>query len=246
MNRILLEQQEIDSQGCATISDFRAVHIINVLHGEQDQILKTGTVNGLIGMSRIISVCDSSVKLETNHTVPSPLPWIDIILSLPRPRALKRLIPQIAAMGAGRIILAGAQKVEPSYWGAQYLHESVCRPLLVEGLMQSGTSILPEISVKKNLSNYLKSKYFEQDFGNTALRFTGHPAEDAAGFGKISLCGNQRLLLAIGPEGGWTDEEIALLEEKKFCKISLGPRILRSDTATIALIANASYALGGI
>ena len=46
-----------------------------------------------------------------------------------------------------------------------------------------------------------------------------------------------RLLLAIGPEGGWTDEEVALLEEKGFRRYSLGQRILRTDTATIALLA---------
>ena len=47
----------------------------------------------------------------------------------------------------------------------------------------------------------------------------------------------QTLLLAIGPEGGWTDDEVSLLEEKGFARYSLGPRILRTDTATIALLA---------
>ena len=41
-----------------------------------------------------------------------------------------------------------------------------------------------------------------------------------------------RLLLAIGPEGGWTDEEVALLKAHGFARHSLGPRILRTDTAT--------------
>ena len=47
----------------------------------------------------------------------------------------------------------------------------------------------------------------------------------------------ERLLLAVGPEGGWTDEEVALMEEKGFVRYSLGPRILRTDTAVIALLA---------
>ena len=42
--------------------------------------------------------------------------------------------------------------------------------------------------------------------------------------------------LAVGPEGGWTDEEVGLLEGKGFVRMSLGARILRTDTALIALI----------
>ena len=43
-------------------------------------------------------------------------------------------------------------------------------------------------------------------------------------------------VLAVGPEGGWTDAEVALLEEKGFARMSLGPRILRTDTALIVLL----------
>jgi RsmE family RNA methyltransferase len=46
-----------------------------------------------------------------------------------------------------------------------------------------------------------------------------------------------RPVLAIGPEGGWTDDEVARLEAHGFRRMSLGPRILRTDTATIALLA---------
>jgi 16S rRNA (uracil1498-N3)-methyltransferase len=42
--------------------------------------------------------------------------------------------------------------------------------------------------------------------------------------------------LAVGPEGGWTDDEVSLLEEKGFARYSLGPRILRTDTALVSLL----------
>ena len=47
----------------------------------------------------------------------------------------------------------------------------------------------------------------------------------------------ERVVLAIGPEGGWTDGEVELLESRGFRRRSLGPRILRTDTATISLLA---------
>ena len=43
-------------------------------------------------------------------------------------------------------------------------------------------------------------------------------------------------VFAIGPEGGWTDQEVALLEAQGFVRHSLGPRILKTETATIALL----------
>jgi 16S rRNA (uracil1498-N3)-methyltransferase len=55
------------------------------------------------------------------------------------------------------------------------------------------------------------------------------------------VAGEGRLLLAVGPEGGWTDDEVALLESRGFVRYSLGARILRTDTALIALLAK----LGG-
>ena len=46
-----------------------------------------------------------------------------------------------------------------------------------------------------------------------------------------------RPLLAIGPEGGWTDDEVELLEERGFRRVSLGPRILRTETAVVVMLA---------
>jgi RsmE family RNA methyltransferase len=51
------------------------------------------------------------------------------------------------------------------------------------------------------------------------------------------------VLLAVGPEGGWDDYELSLLESRGFTRLSLGPRTLRSDTATIALVAIVHRAL---
>ena len=66
-------------------------------------------------------------------------------------------------------------------------------------------------------------------------RAVAHPHTD----GRAAYGGRdgRRLLLAIGPEGGWTDDELALMEERGFRRYSLGRRILRTDTATIAAIA---------
>ena len=241
MNRILFEHDEI-KDGVVTFGDVRAKHVLNVLHGEVGQILKTGEVNGLIGTSEIISVAKEASRLQVtvrcHHTQKSLQPWVDLVLAPPRPRAMKRLLPQLATMGVGRIILVGAKKVEKDFWGATLLKEAEYRPLLIEGLMQGGTSILPTIETRRNFRRFVTDE-LDGRFP-TEKRVVAHPYVDAAPAqfqNYVNAAPLSRLLLAIGPEGGWTDDEVELLEEHGFSRYSLGGRILRTETATIALLA---------
>ena len=239
MNRILFETDEI-RDGVATFGGERAEHVMNVLHGEVGQTLKTGEINGLVGTSVITaisclpsSVSSPTVTVSCSHTEKSLQPWIDLILAPPRPRVMKRLLPQLAAMGVGRIFLVGAKKVEKDFWGATLLKPENYRPLLVDGLMQAGTSILPTLETRRNFRKFVKEEL--DGLWSEAKRIVAHPygAQSMA----IDSCRQQSVLLAIGPEGGWTDEEVALLEEHGFARYSLGSRILRTDTATVALLA---------
>ena len=271
MNRILFEKSEI-TDGIATFGGERAEHVMNVLHGEVGQILKTGEIDGKIGTSEIVEIYDRRsgkdsaslvdgqitgdaesiplrIKVRVSHTEKSIEPWIDIILAPPRPRVMKRLLPQLATMGVGRIMLVGAQKVEKDFWGATLLKEENYRPLLIDGLMQGGTSILPKIECWKSFNRFLREGL--SSFA-TIERIVAHPyveevvvgggsgTKDVKGF--ISTAVSPATchlppLLAIGPEGGWTDDEVAKLIENGFRGYSLGSRILRTDTATIALLA---------
>ena len=243
MNRILLEKDEI-VDGVATFGGERAEHVLNVLHGEVGQILKTGEIDGKIGTSEIIGI-DNQITVKVNHTEESLRPWIDLVLAPPRPRVMKRLLPQLATMGVGRIVLVGAKKVEKDFWGATLLKEENYRPLLIDGLQQGGVSILPRIECWKSFNRFLREGLASFP---TTDRIVAHPYVT----GNASLAGRSayneclagrsaynegRPLLAIGPEGGWTDEEVDALVANGFRGYSLGSRILRTDTATIALLA---------
>ncbi len=233
MNRILFEPNEI-VDGVATFGGVRAEHVLNVLHGEVGQILKTGEVNGPIGTSEIVSIEDGRITVRTAHEEESLKPWVDLVLAPPRPRVMKRLLPQLAALGVGRIVLVGAKKVEKDFWGATLLKEANYRPLLIDGLMQAGTSILPTLTTVRNFRRWVRDE-LDAAFP-TPNRVVAHPYDGAAIPLSTRVAG-ERLLLAVGPEGGWTDDEVELLEAQGFRRLSLGPRILRTDTALIALLA---------
>ena len=259
MNRILFERGEI-RDGRATFSDVRAEHVLNVLHGAEGQTLKTGVLDGPIGTSVIERIEGNAVTVRCTHESPSLQPWLDLILAPPRPRAMKRLLPQLASLGVRRIVLVGAEKVEKAFWGAQLLKEEIYRPLLIDGLQQAGTTAVPTIETFKSFRHFVERK-LNAHFVDQPTRFVAHP--EAIPLGEATLLslpagtGHRQKrqecrfpedakrqecrfpevpVLAVGPEGGWTDEEVGMLEEKGFARMSLGPRILRTDTALIALI----------
>jgi len=236
VNRILFEKSEIDGD-CVTFGGARAEHIAAFLHGEKGQVLKTGEIDGKIGTGEIVSIQHPGgpgggpvVTLRLEHGAESPRPWVDLLLAPPRPRTMKRLLPQLAAMGVGKIVLVGAKKVEKDFWGATLLKEENLRPLLVDGLMQSGTSHLPEVALRRNFRRFLDEELDALFPGSQ--RIVAHPGASAG----AEPSGAGRPLLAIGPEGGWTDAEVALLEDRGFARYSLGSRILRTDTAVVALL----------
>ena len=260
MNRILFEKDEIVN-GVATFGGERAEHVMNVLHGEVGQVLKTGEIDGNIGTGEIIECSNVRmfesgddgfvIKVRCKHEEESLRPWVDLILAPPRPRVMKRLLPQLATMGVGRIFLVGAKKVEKDFWGATLLKPENYRPLLIDGLMQAGTSILPTLETRRNFRKFVKEeldalwpsakRIVAHPYGADSTRIFANVANARESFAEIrSIREDSRseaVLLAVGPEGGWTDEEVALLEEHGFARYSLGSRILRTDTATIALLA---------
>lgn len=241
MNRILFEKDEI-VDGIATFGGERAEHVMNVLHGEVGQVLKTGEIGGFIGTGVITgitrppsSVSSPEITVACSHDKRSLRPWVDLILAPPRPRVMKRLLPQLATMGVGRIFLVGAKKVEKDFWGATLLKPENYRPLLIDGLMQAGTSILPTLETRRNFRKFVKEEL--DTLWPEAKRIVAHPYDGNRTIEQPERSNNRAILLAVGPEGGWTDEEVTLLGEHGFARYSLGSRILRTDTATIALLA---------
>ena len=249
MNRIIFEQSEVTPDGRVTFGGTRAEHVLAVLHGVVGQTLKTGVVDGSIGTSTIEEIAplppdpatglpQGRITVRVSHTAAAIPPWIDLVLAPPRPRAFKRLLPQLAALGVRRIVLVGAEKVEKAFWGAQALKPEIYRPLFLDGLMQAGVTAMPTISIEKSFRRYAMSGRLAADFP-TSVRIVAHPGADHSPppAPSVPSSPDELPLLAVGPEGGWTDDEIALLESLFFRRHSLGPRILRTDTAIIALLA---------
>lgn len=236
MNRILFEPEEVCADGTVTLADARARHICDVLGARAGDGVRTGTINGLCGRSCVLEVGASEVRLRPDHQEAAAEPWVDLLLAAPRPKALKRLWPQLAALGVGRIVVLNAFKVEKCYFSSQWLDPCSFRPLLVEGLSQAGLTRLPDVLVRPRFKPFVEDEL--DGLFPRSLRLLAHPGvrtslpEAGAGL---------RPLLAVGPEGGWTEYELKMLGARGFARFSLGSRTLRTDTACVALISVLGY-----
>jgi RsmE family RNA methyltransferase len=171
------------------------------------------------------------LRCRFDDSLPEP-PRIDVVLAMPRPKILKRLWPQLSAIGVGRIFIVNASKVEGNYFATHWLEPEFYRPLLLEGLEQCVHTFVPEVGVRRRLKPFL------EDEAGTLFRDYLRIAGDPHGAPVSGIkSGGHRAVIAVGPEGGWSEYEAAMLGGCGFAMMSAGSRILRSDTACIALIA---------
>ena len=242
MNLILLEQGEVTPHGTAVLSDSRAGHLLDVLKVAPGDVVRVGVIDGGSGIATVTSVVNRTVGLlcQLEAQVPAR-PRVDLLLALPRPKVLRRLWAQLAALGLGQIILTNAARVERHYFDTHVLTPECYRPLLVEGLQQARDTRLPQVSIHKQFK-VLVEDHLDGLFPKGTRVVTDPRCETRLG-DVIRKHPGERVLLAVGPEGGWNEFELTLLTQHGFHAAGIGPRTLRSDTACIALLTLAHDAL---
>jgi RsmE family RNA methyltransferase len=237
VNLVILEPDEVDPDGLVRLTGARAVHVRQVLRlGPRDQ-MRIGLLDGPLGIGIVEDVDEGlSVRLRCRFDAATPVrPAVDLLLALPRPKVMRRLWAQLAALGVDRIMLTNAGRVERQYFDTHLITPEVYRPLLVEGLQQAKDTRLPRVSIHRRLKPLIED---DLDGLSTAdIRLLAEPSAPASAGAAIKAKRASRALVAVGPEGGWSAFEHGLLTAHGFESIGIGGRTLRTDTACIALLA---------
>jgi RsmE family RNA methyltransferase len=236
VNLILVERHELDPSGTATLADPRAAHVIGVLGAAVGTRVRIGLLDGALGSGVVTALEPPRVSLRCTFdgAIP-PRPRLDLLLAVPRPKVLRRLWPQLAALGLGRIVLTNAARVERNYFDTHVLDPATYRPLLIEGLQQARDTRLPEVVVHRQFRPLVED-HLAADYRH-AVCLVADPRAQIPVAAALAGCGDRRILLAVGPEGGWNAFELSLLERHGFQAVGMGARTLRVDTACIALLA---------
>ncbi|MFO0685712.1 MAG: RsmE family RNA methyltransferase [Sandaracinus sp.] len=243
MNVVLLQASEVAPDGRARLTGPRAAHVTKVLALGVGQSFRIGVVDGPLGTAQLLAAEGDALEIACTlePSAPAP-PAIDLVLALPRPKVLARLLSPIAQLGVRRLILTGAWKVERFYFDAHVLSPEHHLPELLEGLAQARDTRLPIVTIHRSIA-YLLDHELDGLVGDAA-RVVVDPSGPAALEATLAGGRQERLALAIGPEGGFTGRELRHLEARGFVAASLGARILRSDVATIATLARAHASWG--
>jgi RsmE family RNA methyltransferase len=236
VNLILLEPSEVSDAGTVTLAGPRAAHMLNVLRVAPGHDVRIGVLDGPRGIATVETIGADVVTLrcllEADATARPP---VDLLLATPRPKVMRRLWAQIAALGVGRIILTNAEKVERHYFDTHMLEPGTYRPLLIEGLQQARDTHMPSVSIHRRFRVLVEDEL--DRLVGPALRVVTDPSATASITEIVRGSRESRVLLAVGPEGGWNRFELDLLAAHGFQSAGMGPRTLRTDTACIALLA---------
>lgn len=232
MNLILLFKDDfIDGTQIVRLSGRRLRHVTEVHRASQGERLCVGLEGGQAGTG-LITRLDGKVlemDVELTQAPPEPLP-ISLILALPRPKVISRVILALSSMGVKKIILLNAYRVEKSFWQSPRLSPENISDQLILGLEQAKDTLMPEIVIRKRFKPFVEDELPDIVKGTTPL--VAHPGSEISCPRDIKT----PVTLAVGPEGGFIPYEVEKLVEAGFTPVHMGERILRVETAIPALL----------
>ncbi|OUS12785.1 16S rRNA (uracil(1498)-N(3))-methyltransferase [Gammaproteobacteria bacterium 53_120_T64] len=238
MNLLLLRPDDFIKPSQVQIRGRRLRHINKTLKAKTGDFLKAGLLNGKIGRAEILCLNQEVADLRVDLTEQPPPPLaLNLILALPRPKMLRRILQAATSLGIKQIHLIGSWRVEKSYWQSPFLEADKIHQQLILGLEQAMDTQLPEVHLHPYFKPFVEDK-LDAIAGDTT-RLVAHPVA-AASLPTTQLAS---LTLAIGPEGGFIPYEIEKLTELGFSAVSLGPRILTVEVAVSSLVSRLAYNL---
>ena len=231
MNLILLNHDDFVTEERVRITGRRLEHVRSVHRASVGDELTAGFLGGRIGRGTITSLDGASLEMSISldRDPPAPLP-LTVILSLPRPKVLRRVLFTLTVLGVKRIILLNSARVEKSYWQTPFLQKDAVRQQCILGLEQSCDTVLPEVLVKTRFKPFAEDELPGLISGTLPL--VAHPhAEDPCPRNV-----GRPVTLAIGPEGGFVPYEVSRFLDAGFTAVRAGERIMNIETAVPYLL----------
>lgn len=233
MNFLLLEPHELDADGRCRLVGRRADHVRVVLRANAGDTLRAAVVDGGVGVAHVESVGPDAVDVRCAFDAAGEERAADtLLLAVPRPKVLLRMLAHAAALGFGRIVLFRSWRVEKSHLESEAMRPASQRAALLAGMEQTGRTKLPAIVFQPLFKPMAEDWLPAADL--PAARFVAHPAA-AVATAALDLVGAGGVALALGPDGGFQPYEVDKLAAAGFLPVSCGARPLRTETALAVL-----------
>lgn len=232
MNLLLITEHDQIENNTLHITGRRAEHIYCVIRAKAGDKLRAGMLNGRLGTATVLEAAKKEVTVQLDDFPIPPPAQVDFIpvIALPRPQSFKKTLHFIASSGIRKAIFTSADKVEKSYWKSSAMTPEAIEEELLLGLEQGGTTLMPELLFRPSLKHYMASEEFK-DLTSDALCLIAHP-RDAE---KCPAQVTGRVVCAIGPEGGYREEEVTAFIQAGFKSVEIGQYIFRVEFALSTL-----------
>ena len=234
MNIILLNADDWLDEQSVLLRDRRATHICTVLKSKVGDTLRVGRIGGQCGQGIVEALEPNAVRLKVSLSEPPPARHrFDIVLALPRPKMLRRMLRQCAEFGVRDLHLINSARVEKSYWQSPLLKQDNLKEALQAGLERARDTIPPAIHLHKRFRPFVEDELKQLCAGRPCW------ITDHSGRHSLREVATGPAVVMIGPEGGFVPFELDLAASQLAQSVNLGDRILSADTALTTVLAQA-------
>jgi 16S rRNA (uracil1498-N3)-methyltransferase len=214
----------------AALVGAHADHLARVLRARVGQDCEV-VAAGILYRTRITSVAPSRVEFELGEPLPAPVtPRLTLAISIFKFDRMEWAIEKCTELGAWRMVPAVAERTEAHLAAAAAKRCERWRRIALQASEQSRRLSPPEICTPVKLKEVMSLA------GDTRI-VLAEGERDATLRDVLGSQPSQEVVLAFGPEGGWTEDELERFRQSGWQSASLGRRILRSETAAIAATA---------
>jgi 16S rRNA (uracil1498-N3)-methyltransferase len=237
MTRRRFIADEVSGNRAALVGE-HADHLVRVLRARlgQDFDIATGET---VRRGRIIAVRDGRVDFDLGEEVArESLADITLVLAVFKFDRMEWAIEKCTELGVSRVVPVIAQRTDSHLAAASIKRTERWQRIARQAAEQSRRDAPPEIAAPIKVAEALNFP--------AALRIVLAESEEQTLLRDIlnQKNGDDRIVLAVGPEGGWTESELQSFQKSGWISASLGNTILRAETAAIAataLVASALY-----
>jgi 16S rRNA (uracil1498-N3)-methyltransferase len=236
--RFFVEQFTGDT---AAIDGDTAHHLGRVLRAQQGQLYELSD-GQRVRLGRIEQVSRDRIDFALLDEIPAHAPAIDValLLSVVKFDAFEWALEKATELGVSTIVPLAAARSDKTLLAAAGKRAERWKKILAEASQQSRRVRVPVLQAGSEPAQAFRA----QAAGAAKIMLSERP--DASVLQRIlnAESRSSQAVLAIGPEGGWTDAEFAAAQASGFREASLGKLILRTETAVVAALASINYALG--
>jgi 16S rRNA (uracil1498-N3)-methyltransferase len=217
----------------AVLTGEHADHLVRVLRARVGQEFDVAA-NGVVRRSRVVALDQSRVEFEMGDDVPlAATPSLTLVLAVFKFDRMEWAIEKCTELGVVRVVPVIARRTDAHLASASAKRVDRWRRIALQASEQSRRTSPPEIAAPLKLSDALDLK--------PGMRIVLAESEQRLLLRDVvesrSRGADEETTLAVGPEGGWTAEELQQFQQAGWISASLGPTILRAETAAIAATA---------